>query len=130
MRRDISTSFAVAADVTVPTAEVAFAGYASFAPRTTATLPTTFTFPSGTAMKLDVYGFGAEIGDPWFASSTAITTGTTSFDGAFNTPKATQPNVDATHTFMWGVEMTGPAVTGVRWTTQSMVFPITWPTAP
>ncbi|HEX7700998.1 MAG TPA: hypothetical protein VF403_09760 [Kofleriaceae bacterium] len=129
VRRDISTSFAVAADVTVPAAEVAFAGYATFAPRTTGALPTTFTFPSGTATKLDVYGFGNEIGDPWFAS-TAISTGTTSFDGAFNTPKATQPNVDSTHTFMWGVEMMGPSVSGVRWTTQSLVFPIMWPTAP
>ena len=130
VRRDISTPFAVAADVTIPAAEVAFGGYASFTPRTTGALPTTFTFPSGPATKLDVYGFGNEIGDPWFASTTAITTGTTSFDGAFNMAKATQPNVDSTHTFMWGVEMIGPSVSGVRWTTQSLGFPIMWPTAP
>jgi hypothetical protein len=130
IRRDISSSFAVAADVTVPAAEVAFTGYASFAPRATGTLPTTFTFPSGPPTKLDVYGFGNEIGDPWFASTTTITTGTTSFDGAFNTQKATQPNVDATHTFMWGIETTGPSLGGVRWTTQSLVFPIMWPSAP
>ena len=48
VRRSLTTSFALAAaDVTVPTTDVAFTQYAAFAPKTTATLPTTFTFSTG-----------------------------------------------------------------------------------
>ena len=77
VRRDISDPFAVAADFTVSPADVTPPDYTKFEPRTTSTLPTTFTFPSGPATKLDVYGSGAEIGDPWFTSTPATTTAST-----------------------------------------------------
>jgi hypothetical protein len=128
-RRNISTSFPVAAaDVAVGSSEVAFANYTTFLPRTTATLPTTFTFPTGISAKLDVYGYATEIGDPWYAAPTAVTTGTVSWDGTFNTPKANQTAVDNTHTYYWGVEVMTPVLSGVKWTIQSLVFPISWPT--
>jgi len=131
VRRSLTTSFALAAaDVTVPTTDVAFTQYAAFAPKTTATLPTTFTFSTGAPTKLDVYGFALEIGDPWFALTPAVTTGTASFDGTFNTLQKGQDAVDNTHTFMWGVETTPVTTSAIKWTAQSMVFPIAWPTAP
>lgn len=137
VRRSISTSFTLTADMTLPAAEVAFADYAKFAPVTTApppttTAPTAFTFGTtgGMATRLDVYGTamagkGTEIGDPWFAS-TPTTTGAASFDGTFNTKQAGETAVATGERYFWGVEQTVPKVGGVGWTRQSLVFPLTW----
>ena len=132
VRRNISSSFPVAtADVAVTTTEVAFTQYAAFGPKTSATLPTAFTFSSGAPTKLEVYGYATEIGDPWFALAASVTIGTASFDGTFNTSAAGQVAVDNTHTFMWGVETTRVTPpTAVKWIEQSLGFPMTWPTAP
>jgi hypothetical protein len=129
VRRNISTSFPVAAaDVAIGNSEVAFAGYPTFMPRTTSPLPATFTFPTGISAKLDNYGYGTTIGDPWYAATDAVTTGTVTWDGTFNTTKKKQPSVDNTHTYLWGIEVTTPIASGVKWTIQSMVFPVTFPT--
>ena len=98
-------------------------------PRTTATLPATFTFPTGISAKFNVYGYPTTIGDPWYAAPNAVTTGTVTWDGTFNTSKKKQDAVDNTHTYYWGVEVTTPIVSGVKWTIQSMVFPVAFPTA-
>ncbi len=134
LRRDISDPFAVAADLTVSPADVTPPDYATFEPRTTSTLPTTFTFPSGPATKLDVYGSGAEIGDPWFTSTPATTTGSASFAGTFNTTAAGSATLDTSATYSWGIEYPGggAAITtgsgsAVKWTAQSLVYPIAWP---
>ena len=126
----------LAADVTVPVAEIAFADYATFAPATTTlpttAAPTTFTFGTtgGMATRLDVYGTanagkGNEIGDPWFAS-TPTATGTASFDGTFTTQQKLEPAVVTGERYFWGVEQTVPKAGGVGWTRQSLVFPLTW----
>ena len=137
VRRSISTPFTLTADMTVPAAEVAFADYARFAPVTTApppsaTAPTAFTFGTtgGMATRLDVYGTanagkGNEIGDPWFAS-TPTATGTASFDGTFTTQQKGEPTVVTGERYFWGVEQTVPKASGVGWTRQSLVFPLTW----
>ena len=132
VRRLISTPFALGADMTLAASEVAFADYAAFAPLTTATLPTTFTFGSTGAMatRLEVYGTamagkGNEIGDPWF-SSAPVTSGTSSFDGTFTTKQAAEPVVVPGERYFWGVEQAVPKTGGVGWTRQSMVVPITW----
>ncbi|HEX3481345.1 MAG TPA: carboxypeptidase regulatory-like domain-containing protein [Kofleriaceae bacterium] len=137
VRRSISTPFPLTADMTVPAAEVAFADYAKFAPVTTApppsaTAPTAFTFGTtgGMATRLDVYGTamagkGNQIGDPWFAS-TPTATGAASFDGTFNTKQAAETAVATGERYFWGVEQTVPKASGVGWTRQSLVFPLTW----
>jgi len=128
MRRNISTSFAVAGAVAVSDAEMGYTGYASFAPSGAGTLPQTFTFPSGMSARLDVYGDGNEIGDPWF-NSAATTAGSMAFDGTFNTMKATVQKVVAGTAYWWGLEYPHPATAGnVGWTQQTMVFPISWAT--
>jgi hypothetical protein len=126
-RRNLTSSFAVSADTAVSTAEMGFPDYAKFAPVTSATLPTTFTF-STTSSRLEVYGTGNEIGDPWF-NSALTTTGTMSFDGTFNTKKAKTPNVVIGTKYFWGLEQPQPAdAAGVVWTSQTLAFPITWAT--
>jgi hypothetical protein len=127
VRRLISSAFSAAADIAISNADVTPPDYATFEPRTTATLPTTFTFPAGVSAKLDVYGSGAEIGDPWYAG-TAVTTGTTSYDGSFNTQAAgSNTKVTAGVTYSWGIEITVPAgANNVSWTDQSLVYPISW----
>jgi carboxypeptidase family protein len=132
VRRTISSSFAVAADVAVSDAEVAFHDYAKFAPRTTAKLPATFAF--GTAAQpahLEVYGtarqgVGNEIGDPWF-SGPATQTGSAVFDGTFNTTKASETTAAIGERYFWGIERKSAADTsGLSWTAQSLVVPITF----
>ncbi|MEO6777497.1 MAG: carboxypeptidase-like regulatory domain-containing protein [Kofleriaceae bacterium] len=130
LRRDISSGFPVAAAAAVPDAEMGYASYAAFAPLTSGTLPTTFSFPTGMATHLDIYGAGVEIGDPWFSSPVA-NAGTATFDGTFNTPKAMDPKVVAGTAYWWGLELPHPATSGgIGWTQQTMVFPITWAVAP
>ncbi len=133
LRRAISASFPVSADVTVDTLDVGFHAYAAFAPTGTAKspLPTTFTFEPGGGTRLDIYGTAmdggaAEIGDPWFASA-VVSDGGASFDGSFDTKKATDTTVHAGKRYFWGTERVSQADGGVAWTAQSMVFPITWP---
>jgi hypothetical protein len=128
MRRNISAAFPVAAAVAVSDAEMGYTGYDTFAPLTSGTLPTTFTFPSGMATHLDLYGDGNEIGDPWF-NSPVTSTGSATFDGTFNTAKAMDPKVVAGTQYWWGLELPHPGTGGgVAWTQQTMVFPITWAT--
>jgi len=73
-----------------------------------------------------VYGTGNEIGDPWF-NGTVGGTGTTTFDGNFNTNKAKTDAVVIGTRYFWGIEAPIPAVgLGPTWTSQSLAFPITW----
>jgi hypothetical protein len=131
MRRDISSAFPVAAAVAVPDAEMSYMTYNTFAPLTSGALPTTFSFPSGVATHLDIYGDGNEIGDPWF-NSAVTSTGSMAFDGTFNTAKAMDPKVVAATQYWWGLELPHPPAQagGIGWTQQTMVFPITWATGP
>ena len=126
IRRDLSDAFAVGSDVIVSPADVTPPNYATFEPRTTATLPTTFTFPSGPATKLDVYGSGAEVGDPWFASTPATAAGSASFDGTFTTMAAGSAHIDPAVTYSWGIEWAAGG-SDIKWTAQSLVYPIAWP---
>jgi hypothetical protein len=132
LRRSISTAFAVSADVTMADAELAFHDYAKLEPRTTAKLPTTFTLETATpSPKLDIYGTanhgaGDSIGDPWYASA-AVTTGSAAFDGTFTTKQANETAVAIGERYFWGIErVTAADSAGVKWTQQSLVFPITW----
>ncbi|HUJ60428.1 MAG TPA: carboxypeptidase regulatory-like domain-containing protein [Kofleriaceae bacterium] len=127
LRRNLTSGFAVAADFAVSDSEMAFADYAKFAPSPTATPPptttdpTTFTFTT-TSCKFDLYGTGNEIGDPIFAGS-AVTTGTSSYDGSL----IGGGTVVTGSRYMWGVEEPhAKDASGIAWTAQSMVFPITW----
>ena len=131
MRRDISSAFPVAAAVAVPDAEMSYMTYDTFAPLTSGTLPTTFSFPASVATHLDIYGDGNEIGDPWFNSAVTMT-GSMAFDGTFNTTKAMDPKVVAGTQYWWGLELPHPPSQsgGIGWTQQTMVFPITWATGP
>ncbi len=133
LKREISSSFVVSADVTLSAAEQAFAGYANFAPVTTGgTLPTTFSFSNhkNTTTHFDVYGTahagaGDNIGDPWY--NAAGTGGSASFDGTFNTQKAMETAVATGERYFWGIEETHKADdNGLVWTGQTLVFPITW----
>jgi hypothetical protein len=129
IRRLVSSAFSAAADIVVSAGDVTPPDYATFEPRTTATMPTNFTFPSGVSAKVDVYGSGAEIGDPWFAGSD-VTTGTTTYTGNFNQPAAgSNTEVTAGVTYSWGIEINVPAgANNVSWIDQSLVYPIAWAT--
>ena len=125
LRRDISSAFDVAAAQAVPTVDMAYAGYATFAPAGSAAqqLPQTFTFPSGTSAKLDVYGGATEIGDPLY-SGAATTTGSAMFKGTFSGSGA--GSAVANTKYWWGLELPVAAQNGVTFTQQTMVLPITW----
>jgi len=130
LRRAISSSFMVGADVTVPTPDLGYHAYAKFAPTGDGgALPADFTFGDGGA-RLTVYGTanmgaGSEIGDPWFASAMTAN-GTMAFDGGFNTKQANETAVKPGERYFWGVENVDRTDGGVSWTGQTMVFPITW----
>lgn len=131
LRRSISDPFVLAAtDVTVPTPDVAFSDYGSFAPSGDGgALPTQFSFQTGEA-RLDIYGGPGDggvvnIGDPWFASATT-TDGGAVFGGAFNTAQAGQDAAAPGTRYMWGTEQPFGADASVAWTNQSMVLPISW----
>ncbi|HEY1549872.1 MAG TPA: carboxypeptidase-like regulatory domain-containing protein [Kofleriaceae bacterium] len=138
VRRTISSAFAVAATTQVSNADVMPPDYSTFGPSGSASpLPTTFTFPAVAATHLDVYGPGAEIGDPWYAGS-ATATGSAAFDGTFNTAQAGSDTVDKSDTYSWGIEwaqtdiVTGSgggsgSDNGAKWTAQSLVYPVSWP---
>jgi hypothetical protein len=133
VRRLISSDFKfVTAPVTAPGGEVSFGGYATFAPIATGTLPTAFAFTGvgTTPTHLDVYGTGmdgggTEIGDPWY-NGPPTTTGTSVFDGGFNTMKGNTPSVALGERYFWGVEEDITTDAGINWTAQTMVFDITW----
>jgi hypothetical protein len=138
LRRDVSSVFDVtAAAQAIPTVDMVYAGYATFLPTgTVATTPaaTTFTFPTTTAAKLDIYGNGNEIGDPWYAAAATTTGGSAAFGsgasaGEFNTKQAGsamgQPPTAGTK-YWWGLELPLAASGGVAFTQQTMVMPITW----
>ena len=134
-RRDVSAAFDVGAAVTVPTVDMAYGGYATFAPTgTVATAPasTTFTFPTTAAAKLDIYGSGNEIGDPWYAATGTTTTGSAAFvDGEFNTKQAGsamgQPPTAGTK-YWWGLgfPLAANGSGGIAFTQRTMVMGITW----
>ena len=127
LRRKLTTAFALSADYPVPAAEMAFASYSSFAPTTTGTMPmpTMFSFGTTVSSRFDVYGGANEIGDPWY-NSTATTAGQFSYDGSFNTGKSgTQTAVQAGTKYYWGLEQ-NKAASPITWTSQTLVFPITW----
>jgi hypothetical protein len=138
VRRDISNPFMVGSgsDFVVSTADVSPPDYSVFEPRGSSTLPTTFTFPAVAGTKLDVYGSGNEIGDPWF-SSAMTGSGSASFDGTFNTMQATETMVNPAETYRWGIEYPGGAAlevgsgggsgATVKWTAQSLTYSIAWP---
>ncbi|HTR56214.1 MAG TPA: hypothetical protein VMJ10_36320 [Kofleriaceae bacterium] len=127
LRRMLTASYALSADVSAPAVEMAF-DYSAFAPTTGSggALPTTFTFGKGTSTKLEVYGSGNEIGDPWY-SSDATTSGSAQFQGTFNTPqKGSDAVVDGTQ-YSWGVEIAEPGASETfKLTGQSLVYPVTW----
>ncbi len=133
LRRDISSAFTIASGtVPVPSAEIAFHTYASFAPvGDGGSLPTTFSFSTnGVPARLDVYGTGMdggapEIGDPWYASP-PTTSSSAAFDGGFNTTQAQQKTVALGERYFWGVEENVATDAGVTWTAQSMVLDVTW----
>ncbi|MEO7730754.1 MAG: carboxypeptidase regulatory-like domain-containing protein [Kofleriaceae bacterium] len=134
IRRSISSTVPVTANVTFSDTEVAFHDYARFAPLTSATTPPTkFTFGANTspAARLEIYGTGRagvspEIGDPWFAGA-ETTTGSSMFDGTFHSTKTTETAVAPGERYFWGVERRlAPDAAGLVWTAQSMVFPVTW----
>jgi hypothetical protein len=123
-RKDTSDAFALSGDQTIGDVDMAF-DYSAFAPTTgTPTLPTTFTFGSGSKTTLEIYGPGNEIADPWY-NGTSTTGGTSSFDGTFNTPKAQTPMVLVGTQYMWGIEA-AQTISHLKFTVQSLVYPITW----
>jgi 5-hydroxyisourate hydrolase-like protein (transthyretin family) len=132
LRRAISASFALGADTTLDTPDVAFHAYATFSPAGAAgPLPTSFTFAPAAGTRLAIYGTGmdggaAEIGDPWYTSA-IVSDGGVAFDGAFDTKKATDVRVVPGKRYFWGTERETTVDGGLAWTGQSMVLPITWP---
>ena len=130
LRRDISGAFMLSAAKTISNVDMAYASYATFAPNVTTqqALPTTFTFPTTASARLDVYSGPKEIGDPWYTAA-ATTSGSATFamPGTFNTPQATQTMVVAATQYYWGIEIPHAAdASGLTWTSQTMVLPITW----
>jgi hypothetical protein len=127
-RRVLSSTFMVMDDLDVPPAETAYHTYSQMMPRTsTQTLPTEFVLavnPGDTGAKVEVYG--SPVGDPFFASRTSTAT-SVAFDGHFNTSAARTASVALGRKYYWGTEQVAAHADGeVRWTVQSMVFPITW----
>lgn len=137
IRQTSSAAFPVsAANVGVSPADVTPPNYAAFAPSGSAAAapPTTFTFPTGIDAKLDVYGSAAEIGDPFYQATAATTGGSTMFDGTFNTKAGSGSDgsagsIEPHVTYQWGIEYPGAGSAGatIKWTVQSMVFPVEWP---
>ena len=132
LRRAISAAFPLATSaVTVVTPDLGFHAYAAFAPTVDGgTLPTQFTFDNGTEARLDVYGALSDggvvnIGDPWFSSAKANDGGAV-FGGSFNTAQAMEDAAAPATRYMWGTEEPFGADSGVAWTKQTLVFPITW----
>lgn len=126
LRRSISASIPLTADVTVATPDLSFHDYGLFQPRTDAgqTLPTVFTFGPG-PQRLDIYDGPREIGDPWYASG-LTDAGTAAFDGAFDTKQANEAGVSPGVRYFWGTERPENPDGGPKWTSQTMVFPIVW----
>jgi hypothetical protein len=137
LRRAISTAVKVSSTVTLsPPAELAYHDYDKMKPQPVTdggvALPTSFVYtlvaPATTA-RACVFGGKpgfANIGDPWWTGATGTQT-SASFDGTFNTTKATTPTVTTGQGYFWGTEeFTGRVDGGVTWTGESMVFPITW----
>ncbi len=133
LRRAISGPFTVAADSAVGSVEMKYDGYAAMQPTgATGALPATFTFTllsDAVNTRFDLYGPGASIGDPWFASAPGTATSFV-YDGGFNTGKAPLDagGVTPGTSYLWGTEqgLMRPEG-GVQWTGQSMVFPVAWP---
>lgn len=136
VRRDLSTPFAVSGDTVTPAAEVGYHDYGQMSPMgAVGAPPTTFNFgvvTGASQARLTIYGGKADnIGDPWFTSPLAPTGGAM-FDGTFNTTKAASPQVVPGDRYFWGTEQEwsgggdGGAKGMIRWTAQSMVFPIQW----
>jgi hypothetical protein len=132
LRQTSSSAITVEANVAIADGEMAFADYAKFAPRTTATLPTTFKF-GGSALSttFEVYGTsnkgaGKTVGATWF-TSTMISNGSAIFDGTFTTKQALETTVQKGERYFWGISRTTtPDTAGVAWNEQSMVYPMTW----
>ncbi len=129
VRRDLSSSFKVDADLTLDPAEVAFHDYDKMTPNagTPQALPIalSFTLPMGlTSVRAAIYGEGNNIGDPWW--DTPYGTQLTSiFDGKFTTMMATETMASSGKEYWWGVWADGPkGAAGVVWTQQSMVLPL------
>lgn len=132
LRRAISSPIDLASGpVAVPTPDVGFHAYTQFAPTGDAgSLPTEFSFESGTEARFDVYGGAGDggvvdIGDPWYASP-ATTDGGAVFGGVFDTMQAMQDAAAPGTRYMWGTEEPYGTDASVAWTNQSLVFPIVW----
>jgi hypothetical protein len=132
LRRNVSTSLMLSAAKTLASVDMAYTTYAQLQPQpgtTQQALPTTFTFPTGKT-NLDIYAGAKQIGDPYYFATTTSGTSTFASPGMFNTPQATkagQTMVVAGTQYWWGVEIIRAAdSSGLVWTNQSMVFPITW----
>ena len=123
-RRAISGAFSLASAVAVVVPDVAFTKYAMFKAPSPPALPAAFSFNDDPATILDVYGPGANIGDPWFTSKPTAT-GMASFDGNFTTKQAKAPMVVKGTSYFWGTE-TAMMTSSGKWLVQSLVFPITW----
>ncbi len=133
LRRALSAPIAVAADSAVGSVEMKYDGYPAMQPTGDAgPLPATFTFTllsAAATTRFDLYGPGASIGDPWYASLPGTATSFV-YDGGFNTPQAPPDagGITAGKIYFWGTEQgLTRADGGVQWVGQSMVFPVAWP---
>jgi hypothetical protein len=133
LRRALSGPVMVSADTSYGSVDMKYDGYAAMQPTGDAgPLPTAFTFTllsDANTTRFDLYGPGASIGDPWFASPPSTAT-TYLYDGGFNTPQAPPDagGVASGKSYYWGTEQgLMHADGGVPWLGQSMVFPIQWP---
>ena len=129
-RRSISTAFAVSADVSLDRVELAYHGYDQLSPPGTATVtaPVHFVWTivaGATTARAAVYGPGASIGDPWWASPYGTAT-TIDWDGTFTTAMARQPMAMTGMHYWWGTWQQTPAsmTGGVAWARESMVLPL------
>ncbi len=118
-----------AADVALDPADVAYpaADYAKMAPTGgTATLPVTFTYsivPGSTAASVAVIGTTVAGNDPLYWGPFTATTSAT-WDGAFG---GNAGNAKLGTTYYWGAwQKSAPAANGTVWTTESLLFPITF----
>ncbi len=129
VRRGLSSAFKVQADVALDPAELSFHDYAKMSPADgkPSALPITFSFtlPGGAVLvRASMYAPSMLASDPWWDTPYGTTT-TASFDGTFNTNKASEPMATAGKGYWWGVwANSAPGAAGVVWTRQSMILPV------
>ena len=132
VRRTFSSRKTIAADWTMPPAEVAYHDYAALAPTGMTTLPTDFSvtiIAGAEKTRVAVYGTYGDAGmtatEPWYSTTYDVQT-TLPFDGVFNMPTTGDPQVTLLKPYFWGTWQQFPVVDGITWRAQSMVMPILW----